>query len=51
MVKHNDEEQILRRRKPITKEVLDRAIRAEENAVARLYGPADDQATFYGVPP
>ena len=35
MVKHNDEEWTLPRRKPITKEVLDRAIRAEEDAAAR----------------
>jgi hypothetical protein len=32
MVKHNDEEWTLPRRKPITKEVLDRAVRAEEDA-------------------
>ena len=35
MVKHNDEEWTLPRCKPITKEVLDRAIRAEEDAAAR----------------
>ena len=35
MVKHNDEEWTLPRRKPITKEVLDRAIRAEEDAGAK----------------
>ena len=35
MVKHNDEEWTLPRRKPITKEALDRAIRAEEDAAAR----------------
>jgi hypothetical protein len=35
MVKHNDEEWTLPRRKPITKEVLDRAVRAEEDAAAR----------------
>ncbi len=35
MVKQNDEDWALPRRKPITKEVLDRAIRAEEDAAAR----------------
>jgi hypothetical protein len=35
MVKHNDEDWALPQRKPITKEVLDRAIRAEEDAAAR----------------
>lgn len=35
MVKHNDEEWTLPRRKPITKEVLDRAICAEEDAAAQ----------------
>jgi hypothetical protein len=35
MVKHNDEEWTLPRRKPITKELLDRAIHAEEDAAAR----------------
>jgi hypothetical protein len=39
MVKHDDEEWTLPRRKPITKEVLDRAIRAEEDAAARDDGP------------
>ncbi len=35
MVKHNDEDWTLPRRKPITKAVLERAIRAEEDAAAR----------------
>lgn len=35
MVKQNNEDWTLPRRKPITKEVLDRAIRAEEDAAAR----------------
>ena len=35
MVKQTDEDWALPRRKPITKEVLDRAIRAEEDAAAR----------------
>jgi hypothetical protein len=35
MVKHNDEDWTLPRRKPITKKVLDRAIRVEEDAAAR----------------
>jgi len=35
MVKHNDEEWTLPRRKPITKEALDRAICTEEDAAAR----------------
>jgi hypothetical protein len=38
MVKQTDEDWGLPRRKPITKEVLDRAIRAEEDArLDRLY--------------
>ena len=35
MVKHNDEDWTLPQRKPITKEVLDRAIRTEEDAAAQ----------------
>ena len=35
MVKHTDEDWTLPQRKPITKEVLDRAIRAEEEAASR----------------
>jgi hypothetical protein len=35
MVKHEDEDWTLPQRKPITKEVLDRAIRSEEDAAAR----------------
>ena len=35
MVKQTDEDWALPRRKPITKEVLDRAIRAEEDAASR----------------
>ncbi len=35
MVKYNDEDWALPQRKPITREVLNRAIRAEENAATR----------------
>jgi hypothetical protein len=50
MVKHNDEEWTLPRRKPITKEVLDRAVRAEDQGHGAVMLKLTDGRVFGAEP-